>query len=113
MNINAIILLYTAPTGPPRNVILSASSRSVSVSWDDIDCIERNGIITNYTVKFKEQTIPREVMGQIVEGQTFNASGLTPHTNYSFRVAGVNSNGTGPFTGLFSIVTDEDCMSAG
>ena len=38
----------------------------------------------------------------------FTASGLTPHTNYSFGVAGVNSNGTGPYTNVMLILTDED-----
>ena len=33
---------------------------------------------------------------------------LTPHTEYTFRVAGVNNNGTGPFTDIVSLTTDED-----
>ena len=70
---------------------------STSVNFDrlELDCIERNGVITNYTVVFQEQggaVIPGDVN---VIDRTFTASGLTPHTNYIFRVAGVNSNGTG------------------
>ena len=49
--------------------------------------------------------IPGEVN---VMDRTFTASGLTPHTNYTFRVAGVNSIDTGPFTRLFTVRTDED-----
>ena len=51
-------------------------------------------MITNYAVVFQEQG------GAVIHGEvnvvdrTFTASGLTPHTNYTFRVAGVNSNGT-------------------
>ena len=65
------------------------------VTWDAIECIERNGIITGYVVEFQEQggaSIPGEVVGQ-----NFTATELTPATRYTFRVAGVNSNGTGPF----------------
>ena len=65
-------------------------------------------MITNYTVVFQElggTVIPGEVN---VINRTFTASGLTPHTNYSFRVAGVNGNGTGPFTNVMLILTDED-----
>ena len=94
-----------APTGAPRDVVPSTTSRSVSVSWDAIDCIERNGVITGYTVEFQEQggaRIPGEVMNQ-----TFTTSGLTPHTNYTFRVAGVNGKGTGPFS-THIITTNED-----
>ena len=87
-------------------MVPTITSTSVSVSWDAIDCTERNGIITGYTVEFQEQGGAR-IPGEVV-GQTFTASGLTPHTNYTFRVAGVNSNGTGPFTGIIAIPTRED-----
>ncbi len=41
-------------------------------------------------------------------GESFSASGLIPGTNYSFRVAGVNSEGQGPFsdTILLFVTTD-------
>ena len=71
-------------------------------------CIERNGVITSYTVVFQEQggaLIPGELN---VMDRTFIASGLTPHTNYIFRVAGVNSNGTGPYSNDITVLTDED-----
>ena len=89
-------------------MILSTTSRSVSVSWSTIECIKRNGEITNYTVVFQEQggaVIPGEVN---VMDRAFTASGLTPHTSYTFRIAGVNSNGTGPYTNTIVILTDEE-----
>ena len=88
-------------------MVPSTTSRSASVSWNTIECIERNGEITNYTVVFQEQggaMIPGEVN---VMDRTFTASGLTPHTNYTFRVAGININGTGPFSEAI-ISTNED-----
>ena len=103
-------LILVAPTRPPRDVTPSTTSRSVSVSWSTIECIERNGAITNYTVVFQEQggaVIPGEVN---VMDRTFTASGLTPHTSYTFRVAGVNSNDTGPYTNISGILTEEDGM---
>ena len=75
------------------------------VTWDTIECIERNGIIIGYTVVFQEQggaTIPGEVMGQ-----SFTANDLTPGKSYTFQVAGVNDDGTGPFTET-TITTDEE-----
>ena len=41
--------MHIAPTGPPHDVTPSTTSRSVSVSWSTIECIERNGEITNYS----------------------------------------------------------------
>ena len=76
----------------------SMTSGSVTITWDTIECIERNGAITDYTVVFQEHggaVIPGEVN---VMDRTFTANGLTPHTNFTFRVAGVNINGTGAFS---------------
>ena len=88
----------------------STTSRSVSVSWSTIECIERNGEITNYTVVFQEQggaVIPGEVN---VMDRTFTANGLTPHTNYTFKVAGVNIIDTGPYSTITFIRSIEDGM---
>ena len=60
------------------------------------------------------QWLFQEQGGAVIHGEvnvmdrTFTASGLTPHTNYTFRVAGVNSNGTGPYTNTLTIQTDEE-----
>ena len=89
-------------------MVPSTTSRSVSVSWNTIECIERNGEITNYTVVFQEQggaVIPGEVN---VMDRTFTTSGLQPFTRYVFRVAGVNDAGTGPFTDVVIILTNEE-----
>ena len=98
----------TAPTGAPCDVIYTVTSTSVNINWIEIECIERNGVITNYTVVFQEQggaVIPGEVN---VMNRTFTASGLTPHTNYIFRIAGVNSIGTGIYSNGITVLTDED-----
>ena len=99
-------LCYLAPTASPLNVTPITTSTSVMVTWDAIECIERNGFISGYVVEFQEQDgdmIPGEVVGQ-----NFTASKLTPATRYTFRVAGINSNGTGPFTTATIILTGED-----
>ena len=82
------------------------TSRSITVTWGTIECIEHNGIITGYTVVFQEQG-GANVPGNTVD-RTFSATGLTPFTNYTFQVAGVNDVGTGPFTDIITITTSED-----
>ena len=93
-----MLMVYSAaaPTASPHINTLSTTSRRVSVSWTQISCIERNGPITNYTVEFQE--VGGALIPGMVVNRTFTASGLTPYTNYTFRVAGVNDNGTGPFS---------------
>ena len=102
------ILFHVAPTGVPRDVVISMTSRSINVTWDTIECIECNGIITNYTVVFQEDggsNVPSNTVDR-----TFSAEGLTPYTNYTFQVAGVNDAGTGAFTNLITVITAEEGM---
>ena len=82
--------------------------RSAVFDWNQIDCIERNGVITAYTVVLQEQGGAVITSEMNVMDRTFTASGLTPHTNYIFRVAGVNSDGTGPYSNDITVFTDED-----
>ncbi len=100
------MLLILAPSAPPRNVMLIATSRSITVTWDTITCIERNGIITSYTVEFGPSGNP--TMRTAITELTFTANGLTPFTNYTFRVAGVNSVNTGIYSDTITITTPED-----
>ena len=74
------------------------------MTWETIDCIERNGVITGYSVEFQEEG-GAAIPGDQVMGQSFTASDLTPNTSYTFQVAGVNANGTGPYTELLTINT--------
>ena len=70
--------------------------------------MERNGIITSYTVEFGPSGNPTMMTG--ITELTFNANGLTPFTNYSFRVAGVNSAGTGVYSHIITFTTSEESM---
>ena len=79
---------------------VSATSRNIRASWDAIECIERNGLIT-YTVELSGRAM-------VVMKQTFTASGLTPYTEYTFKVAGTNVAGIGPFSDTMYITTAED-----
>ena len=80
------------------------SASSISVSWMPINCHGRNGLILDYVVKFRPVGESLITTGT-VEDKTFTVSGLSPGTNHSFQVAGVNENGTGPFSDLIFIMT--------
>ena len=102
-------IFHVAPTGAPRDVTPSMTSRSIMVTWDTIECIERNGIITGYTVIFQELG-GVNVTSSTVD-RTFSATELTPFTSYTFQVAGVNDVGTGPFTNVITVITAEEGYS--
>ena len=91
----------TAPSGPPPSVMMSSvTSSSITVQWDRVSCIDRNSEITGYTVRYGQTGSTTTVM-ELVSGTSdrmFTASGLIPRTSYTFEVAAVSSEGTGPFS---------------
>ena len=91
-----------APTASPHANTSSATSRSISVYWPQIRCIERNGPITNYTVEFQE------VGGALIPGVVVNRmDSLLTQTTPSESLESI-TNGTGPFTNVTSILTEEE-----
>jgi hypothetical protein len=96
--------LSPVPTGPPAGLTVSTTSTTSTGTWMEIACIERNGNINSYDVELWERSVV--TLNRNVRGRIFTAGGLTPATRYTFRVAGVNSNGTGPFIER-TVTTDE------
>ena len=81
-----------APSAAPESVsISSVTSSSITVQWEMVPCILRNGDIKGYSVQYGSQTM------SVSEGDITEATitGLTASTYYSVRVAAVNDAGTG------------------
>ena len=102
------IFVFTAPSGAPRNLAESnTTSTSITVTWDEIDCIDRNGMIDRYTVEY--QPVGGAATTEVVTSmRTFTANDLQPFTTYTFRVRGCNNEGMGPYSNQIIILTDED-----
>ena len=81
----------------------------VFVSWERVDCIDRNSEISGYTVLYGP--VGGTAVNDSVSGtnhQTYTAVGLTPSTNYSIEVAAVNSDGgVGPFSSPIFVRTPD------
>ena len=108
--LNIICLLHTtAPSGPPQSVMMSSvTSSSITVQWGCVTCIDRNSEITGYTVRYGRPgstTVMESVLGTSDSDRVFTASGLIPHTSYTFEVAAVSSEGTGPFSSRITVMT--------
>ena len=100
-----VLFSFIAPIGPPVIVMSpTVSSRSITVNWNEIPCIQHNGRIIRYDTAFGPS-------GEgTISGRSFTANGLMPFTNYTFRVCGVNSAGFGPISDLTVITTSEEGM---
>ena len=99
----------TAPTAPPASVTeTTVTPNSVTVQWEEVPCLDRNGEITDY------QVVTRNSQGMTVGTADVDVAarqaticGLTPSTQYTVSVAAVNGAGTGPVRGISIETTGE------
>ena len=87
---------YSAASGTVQSVnVTSRTVSSISIQWGRVSCIDRNSVVTGYTVQYKVDgstaSITHNVSG--VSNRRLTASGLEPCTSYMFEVAAVNSEG--------------------
>ena len=72
----------------------------MSLRWREVPCVQQNGPITGYIVRYYAicgvNRDVRQNKSVVTTGDIID--GLTPNTEYVFRVAAVNVNGTGPFS---------------
>ena len=83
------------------------------MNWDEITCREHNGAITNYLVELKKEGVGEPIPGMLmINERRFFADGnqIISFKNYTFRVAGRNMQGQGPYSEIMTIQTLEDSM---
>ena len=89
------LLLYIAPSEAPSSVTNGTITvTSITVLWQEVTCLGRNGNITGYmvrTMRTGEKGTVVEVAGDVME---VTVSGLYMATEYTVQVAAVNSVGT-------------------
>ena len=87
------------------------TSSSITVLWEAVECIHRNGVVTGYVVQYGVQE--SESIGRMnVSGDTSTEiilTGLTNATTYYIEVAAVNSAGIGKFSNPITVVTNSKC----
>ena len=80
------------------------TSSSITVQWGPVNCIQRNGDITGYSVRYGVQGDESTQTVSVSGGDTSETiiSGLHSSTTYTIEVAAVNGAGTGPYTSPIS-----------
>ena len=102
-------LTHTAPSAAPSNVSVSPVNRTtITVQWGPVNCIDRNGNVTGYSVQYGVQgngnRNNKSVLGDSSGGMT-TISGLSPATMYTVVVAAENSAGTGDYSDPLTVET--------
>ena len=91
----------TAPSGAPENVSAEHTSTTISLSWDEVNCFERNGMISRYRISYAAAENVSDVNYIDSTGFQENLTGLLPSTTYVVSIAAVNDEqGTGPAQNL-------------
>ena len=82
---------------------------SITIQWQPVNCIQQNGDITGYSVRYGIQgdksTQTVNVFGSDTTETTI--SGLHSSTSYTIEMAAVNSAGTGIFSNTIMEQTND------
>lgn len=73
-------------------MITSVSSVSMAVSWSEVPCDGRNGLITGYYLTYNSNIV--NVTGG--DERTYIFRDLSPYTNYTVSIMPYNVVGMGP-----------------
>ena len=104
-----LCLLYIVPSAPPSEVRADGMSITISVQWEMVPCIDQNGAITSYSVRYVEAESGSTQTVSTTERQLV-ISGVSTSTNYSVEVAAVNSAGTGVYSSPIFATTDSETI---
>ena len=68
------------------------TASSIVIQWEEIDCLDQNGIIIGYEITLNGSQLSSTDPGQF----TSSILNLSPDTSYIVTVTGVNGAGNGP-----------------
>ena len=115
--INIFPILFSEPSGPPRNVdVKSTTSTSILVTWDEVLPDLQNGIIISYNVSYQavaEAGSAGPIYLTKVKAPTrqVNLTGLTKDMHYNVSVLASTIKGDGNYSNPKTFRTNEDSKS--
>ena len=91
----------SAPTDSPIPREGTVVARNITIEWDELACLERNGVITGYIVEARTSgEADRTVNVNDGSAREATVSGLTPATAYTVTLQAVNSADSGPIRSI-------------
>ena len=92
------MFILPVPSAGPVSVIAgTVTVNSITVLWEEVPCLHRNGEITGYIlVANTSGEVVKHVYVYADDSREATISGLNPNSNYTVDVAAVNSAGIGP-----------------
>nr|XP_057913919.1 netrin receptor DCC isoform X1 [Doryrhamphus excisus] len=97
------------PSAPPQNITLDVVlSRSIKVSWQPPPRGAQNGIISAYKIKYRKTGRRGDQEAIEPNNLWYLFTGLEKGSQYSFQVAAMTTNGTGPASDWYTAETPEN-----
>ena len=88
-------MIFLAPEAPQSLRIASVDVTNVTIQWDRVNCVERNGPIDSYVVYHYPTSNPSDRDCQTISGtgdsnRKFILPGLPPQTSYTLEIEANN-----------------------
>uniref|UniRef100_A0A7N4NUV9 Netrin receptor DCC n=1 Tax=Sarcophilus harrisii TaxID=9305 RepID=A0A7N4NUV9_SARHA len=104
-----VVTLSDVPSAAPQNISLEVvNSRSIKVSWLPPPPGMQNGFITGYKIRHRKTTRRGEMETLEPNNLWYLFTGLEKGSQYSFQVAAMTVNGTGPSSDWYTAETPEN-----
>ncbi|MBN3294320.1 DCC protein, partial [Polypterus senegalus] len=101
--------LSDVPSSPPLNISLEVvNSRSIKVSWMPPPSNTQNGFITGYKIRHRKTGRRGDQETLEPNNLWYLFTGLEKGSQYSFQVAAMTANGTGPSSEWYTAETPEN-----
>ncbi|NXI43144.1 DCC protein, partial [Galbula dea] len=104
-----VTTLSDVPSAMPQNISLEVvNSRSIKMSWLPPPAGTQNGFITGYKIRHRKTTRRGEMETLEPNNLWYMFTGLDKGSQYSFQVAAMTVNGTGPSSDWYTAETPEN-----
>ena len=97
----------SAPTDSPMPREGTVTARSITIEWDELACLDRNGVITGYIVEARAGGTLIITVNVNDDAREATFSGLIPSTAYTVSLQAVNSADSGPIRSIAIETTGE------